>query len=102
MPGFSGTQLTEKLRKFDLTTPVLFFSGAAYETDRKADISNRPKEKRADARPLRKLEMLLPYAVFAAANFWKVDVTTSAAPTIGVPSTRFERVFSTSGYPEAL
>jgi DNA-binding response OmpR family regulator len=36
MPGVSGTELTEKLRQFDLTTPVLFYSGAAYETDRKA------------------------------------------------------------------
>lgn len=36
MPGFSGTELTEKLRQFDLTTPVLFYSGAAYEADRKA------------------------------------------------------------------
>jgi len=36
MPGFSGTQLTEKLRQFDLKTPVLFYSGAAYETDREA------------------------------------------------------------------
>lgn len=36
MPGFSGTQLTEKLREFDLKTPVLFYSGAAYETDREA------------------------------------------------------------------
>ena len=36
MPGFSGTQLTEELRQFDLKTPVLFYSGAAYETDREA------------------------------------------------------------------
>ena len=36
MPGFSGTQLTERLRQFDLTTPILFYSGAAYETDREA------------------------------------------------------------------
>ena len=36
MPGFSGTELTEKLRQFDLTTPVLFYSGAAYDTDREA------------------------------------------------------------------
>ena len=31
MPGLSGTELTEKLRQFDLKTPVLFYSGAAYE-----------------------------------------------------------------------
>jgi len=36
MPGFSGTELTEKLRQFDLKTPVLFYSGAAYEADREA------------------------------------------------------------------
>ena len=36
MPGLSGTELTEMLRQFDLKTPVLFYSGAAYETDRKA------------------------------------------------------------------
>jgi len=36
MPGLSGTELTERLRQFDLKTPVLFYSGAAYETDREA------------------------------------------------------------------
>jgi DNA-binding response OmpR family regulator len=36
MPGLSGTELTEKLRQLDLKTPVLFYSGAAYETDREA------------------------------------------------------------------
>lgn len=36
MPGLSGTELTEKLRQFDLKTPVLFYSGATYETDREA------------------------------------------------------------------
>ena len=36
VPGFSGTELTEKLREFDLKTPVLFYSGAAYEADREA------------------------------------------------------------------
>jgi CheY-like chemotaxis protein len=36
MPGLSGTELTKKLRQFDLRTPVLFYSGAAYETDREA------------------------------------------------------------------
>jgi two-component system OmpR family response regulator len=36
MPGLSGTELTEKLRLFDLKTPVLFYSGAAYKTDREA------------------------------------------------------------------
>ncbi len=36
MPGLSGTELTEKLRQFDLKTPVLFYSGAGYEADREA------------------------------------------------------------------
>jgi CheY-like chemotaxis protein len=36
MPGLSGIQLTQKLRQFDLSTPVLFYSGAAYESDREA------------------------------------------------------------------
>jgi DNA-binding response OmpR family regulator len=34
MPGLSGTGLTEKLRQFDIKTPILFYSGAAYETDK--------------------------------------------------------------------
>ncbi len=36
MPGLSGTELTERLRQFDQNTPVLFYSGAAYEADEKA------------------------------------------------------------------
>ena len=36
MPGLSGTELTEKLRQFDLKTPVLFYTGAAYDSDREA------------------------------------------------------------------
>lgn len=34
LPGMSGPELTEKLREFDATTPVLFYSGAAYEADK--------------------------------------------------------------------
>lgn len=34
MPGLSGTGLTEKLRQFDIKTPILFYSGAAYESDK--------------------------------------------------------------------
>jgi DNA-binding response OmpR family regulator len=34
MPGLSGTGLTEKLREFDIKTPILFYSGAAYESDK--------------------------------------------------------------------
>jgi DNA-binding response OmpR family regulator len=36
MPGLSGTELTEKLREFDVATPILFYSAAAYETDKEA------------------------------------------------------------------
>lgn len=36
MPGLSGTELTEKVRKFDIKTPILFYSGAAYEGDKEA------------------------------------------------------------------
>jgi len=35
LPGMSGPELTKKLREFDATTPVLFYSGAAYESDKK-------------------------------------------------------------------
>ena len=35
MPRLSGTELTKKLREFDIKTPVLFYSGAAYEADKK-------------------------------------------------------------------
>lgn len=34
MPGCSGIDLCKKLREFDATTPILFYSGAAYETDK--------------------------------------------------------------------
>jgi DNA-binding response OmpR family regulator len=33
-PGISGDNLCRKLREFDSTTPVLFYSGAAYESDK--------------------------------------------------------------------
>ena len=36
MPGLSGVQLTKKLREFDVTTPVLFYSAAAYDSDKNA------------------------------------------------------------------
>ena len=45
MPGLSGTELTEKLRQFDLKTPVLFYSGAATaakSTYRKASVRHSP------------------------------------------------------------
>ena len=34
MSGCSGIDLCEKLREFDPITPILFYSGAAYEHDR--------------------------------------------------------------------
>lgn len=34
MPGLSGIELCKKLREFDVETPILFYSGAAYETDK--------------------------------------------------------------------
>ena len=34
LPGISGVRLCEQLREFDHHTPVLFYSGAAYETDK--------------------------------------------------------------------
>ena len=36
LAGSSGIGLTEKLREFDLKTPVLFYSGAAYDSDKEA------------------------------------------------------------------
>ena len=36
MPTLSGQDLTKKLREFDVKTPVLFYSGAAYEGDKEA------------------------------------------------------------------
>ncbi|HKO97801.1 MAG TPA: response regulator [Pyrinomonadaceae bacterium] len=39
MRGLAGTALTEKLRSFDMKTPILFYSGAAFETDKEAALS---------------------------------------------------------------
>jgi DNA-binding response OmpR family regulator len=36
MPGLSGTVLTETIRQFDRKTPILFYSGAAYDKDKEA------------------------------------------------------------------
>jgi len=36
MPALSGQDLTKKLREFDVKTPILFYSGAAYERDKEA------------------------------------------------------------------
>ncbi len=34
MPGLSGLELTTEIRKFNQSTPILFYSGAAYEVDK--------------------------------------------------------------------
>ena len=35
MPGGSGIKLCQSLREFDATTPIIFYSGAAYESDKR-------------------------------------------------------------------
>jgi len=39
MAGCSGVDLCKKLREFDPLTPVLFYSGAAYESDKQQAFS---------------------------------------------------------------
>ena len=34
MPGLSGQELTTEIRKFNKRTPILFYSGAAFESDK--------------------------------------------------------------------
>ena len=36
LPGLSGPELTRDIREFNQTTPILFYSGAAYEYDKQA------------------------------------------------------------------
>lgn len=36
MPGLSGDELTRKIREHDSETPILFYSGAAYESDKES------------------------------------------------------------------
>jgi DNA-binding response OmpR family regulator len=36
IPGRSGTELCEEIRRFDMKTPILFYSGAAQEKDKEA------------------------------------------------------------------
>ena len=36
MPELTGTELTRLIREFDKTTPILFYSAAAYEQDKRA------------------------------------------------------------------
>ena len=39
LPGLSGPELTAHIREFDKTTPILFYSGAAYEDDKQAALN---------------------------------------------------------------
>jgi len=39
MPGMSGIDLCSRLREFDADTPILFYSGAAYEQDKRAALA---------------------------------------------------------------
>ncbi len=36
MPDMSGPQLCEAIRAFNIRTPILFYSGAGYDTDKEA------------------------------------------------------------------
>ena len=36
MPGLTGPELTRYIREFNRITPILFYSGAAYEDDKQA------------------------------------------------------------------
>ena len=38
LPGLDGFELCRRMRAFDPHTPILFFSGAAYEADKKRGI----------------------------------------------------------------
>jgi DNA-binding response OmpR family regulator len=40
MPGGSGVDLCKKLREFDSRTPILFYSGAAYDRDKREALSS--------------------------------------------------------------
>jgi CheY-like chemotaxis protein len=40
MPGGSGIDLCKKLREFDSHTPILFYSGAAYDRDQQEAFSS--------------------------------------------------------------
>ena len=35
MPGLSGQELTRQIRRFNKSTPILFYSGAAYDADKR-------------------------------------------------------------------
>ena len=38
MPEMTGTELTRLIREFNKTTPILFYSAAAYEADKRAAV----------------------------------------------------------------
>src|ERR1044072_8401668 len=40
LPGTSGLELCKQIRQFDLDTPILFYSGAAFESDRERAIAS--------------------------------------------------------------
>ena len=39
MPGITGPELTRNIREFNQTTPILFYSAAAYDTDKQNALS---------------------------------------------------------------
>src|SRR5436190_22834586 len=39
MPQLSGEELTREIRTFDPLTPILFYSGAAYESDKQSALN---------------------------------------------------------------
>lgn len=39
LPGLSGPELTRHIREFNQVTPILFYSGAAYEDDKQAALA---------------------------------------------------------------
>lgn len=38
--GLSGEELCKKIREFDSKTPILFYSGAAYDSDKKRAVDS--------------------------------------------------------------
>jgi two-component system, OmpR family, alkaline phosphatase synthesis response regulator PhoP len=39
LPGLTGPELTRHIREFNQTTPILFYSGAAYEDDKQTALA---------------------------------------------------------------
>ena len=39
MPGLTGTEVTKLIRHFDQTTPIIFYTAAAYEADKQAALN---------------------------------------------------------------